>query len=61
LSSAVPVTFFHLFNTPRRYLYRWQSAPLCASSYIGLFFALFLPAFIWRFHHHQELAAAGVC
>jgi spore germination protein KA len=54
---AVPVTFFHLFNTPDDTFTRWQYGTFMRIiRYIGLFFALFLPGFYLALSmHHQEL------
>lgn len=54
---AVPITFFHLFNTPDDTFNRWQYGTFTRIiRYIGLIFALFLPGFYLALcMHHQEL------
>ena len=54
---AMPATFFHLFNTPDETFMRWEYGTLTRIiRYIGLFFALFLPAiFMSLVMHHREL------
>ncbi len=54
---ALPVTFFHLMNTPDDTFMRWQYGTFIRIvRYIALVFALFLPAFYLALvTYHQEL------